>query len=461
MALPCQATADSATVAGSGRRAENGGVTLRSAPTLVDLRRACQQPYAAWLDSALADGRSGVTSFLGGEPFLVMRSRGEAIELWTRGATHRFSGDPFATLRELLRENARKAEGVQTGGRLPAALGYLSYELKRFVERVPQRAVDDLALPECYLCFYDRVQAFDARPLAVDAASLPRVSPLGETDAPPSNFTRREYVDAVRRALDYIVAGDIYQVNLSQRFCLPLPGDPLETYLELRRRNPAPFAAYLNLPEAQLLSASPERFLRLEAGSRRVQTRPIKGTRPRGRWPEEDERLARELLSSEKDRAENVMIVDLERNDLGRVAEVGSVRVRELAALETFPTVHHLTSTIEATLGEGRDAVDLLRATFPGGSITGAPKIRAMEIIDELEPTARSVYTGAIGRLGFDGSLDLSIAIRTIIAKDGVAYFQAGGGIVADSDPELEYEETLHKAAGLMSVLAAEPSRTG
>jgi para-aminobenzoate synthetase component 1 len=270
-----------------------------------------------------------------------------------------------------------------------------------------------------------------------------------------------EYVTAVRRALDYIVAGDIYQVNLSQRFQLPLPGGPLETYLELRRRNPAPFAAYLNLPQAQVLSASPERFLRFDAASRRIQTRPIKGTRPRGRTAGEDEALARELLASGKDRAENVMIVDLERNDLGRVAAVGSVRVSELAALETFPTVFHLTSTVEATLREGGDAIDLLRATFPGGSITGAPKIRAMEIIDELEPTARGVYTGAIGRVGFDGSLDLNIAIRTIIAKDGTAYFQAGGGIVADSDPESEYEETLHKAMGLASVLRPAPSRAG
>jgi para-aminobenzoate synthetase component 1 len=428
-------------------------VIVRSQPSLADLRRACEQPHAVWLDSALVDGRSGAVSFLGVEPFLVMRSRGDAIELWTRGATHRFDGDPFETLRELLRENAGRPDG--------AALGYLSYELKRFVERVPELAADDLELPECCLCFYERVAAFDASPLAVEAAALPRVSPLGEVRAPPGNFSRRAYVGAVRRALDYIVAGDIYQVNLSQRFRLPLPGDPLEAYLELRRRNPAPFAAYLNLPEAQVLSASPERFLRLDSVSRRIETRPIKGTRPRGRWPEEDEWLAQELLGSEKDRAENVMIVDLERNDLGRVAEIGSVRVRELAALETFPTVFHLTSTIEARLRQDRDAVDLLRATFPGGSITGAPKIRAMEIIDELEPTARSVYTGAIGRLGFDGSLDLNIAIRTIIAKGDVAYFQAGGGIVADSDPELEYEETLYKAAGLASALAGERSGAG
>jgi para-aminobenzoate synthetase component 1 len=213
--------------------------------------------------------------------------------------------------------------------------------------------------------------------------------------------------------------------------------------------NPAPFAAFLNLPEVQVLSASPERFLHFDPTSRRVQTRPIKGTRPRGRTPERDRALSRELLSSEKDLAENVMIVDVERNDLGRVAEIGSVRVPHLAALERFATVFHLTSTVEARLRDGCDVVDLLLATFPSGSITGAPKIRAMEIIDELEPTARSVYTGAIGYIGFDGVVDLNIAIRTILVKGETAYFQAGGGIVADSDPELEYQETLDKASAL------------
>jgi para-aminobenzoate synthetase component 1 len=257
----------------------------------------------------------------------------------------------------------------------------------------------------------------------------------------------------VQRARDYIFAGDIYQVNLSQRFQLPLAGEAFDAYLRLRRRNPAPFGAYINLPEVQVLSASPERFLRFDPVSRCVQTRPIKGTRPRGRTVGEDEELAQELVVSEKDRAENVMIVDLERNDLGRVAEIGSVRVTELASLEAFPTVFHLTSTVEATLREDRGLVDLLLATFPGGSITGAPKIRAMEIIDELEPTARSVYTGAIGYIGFDGAVDLSLVIRTILVREGIAYFQAGGGIVADSDPAMEYQETLHKARALSEAL--------
>jgi para-aminobenzoate synthetase component 1 len=334
------------------------------------------------------------------------------------------------------------------------AVGYLAYDLKRFIEEVPRRAVDDLGLPECYLCFYDDIVRFDPRLTAADCQTVPRRSPLaGAVGMPAATFTPEAYRRAVERVREYIFAGDVYQVNLSQRFQLPLRGSPFDAYLRLRRVTPAPFAAYINLPEVQVLSASPERFLHFNPGTRRVQTRPIKGTRPRGRTAREDRQLAKELLESEKDRAENVMIVDLERNDLGRVAEIGSVEVTELAVLEVLPTVFHLTSTVEATLREDRDLVDLLVATFPGGSITGAPKIRAMEIIDELEPTARSVYTGAIGYIGFDGSMDLNIAIRTILVGDGEAYLQAGGGIVADSDPELEYQETLHKASALVEAV--------
>ncbi|HLA18499.1 MAG TPA: aminodeoxychorismate synthase component I [Dehalococcoidia bacterium] len=419
-------------------------------PDISDLRRVCAQPYGFWLDSALGDDRLGRASLFGAEPGLILRSRGPEIELWTRGGTQRFSGSPFETLRELLRERA---------GTPGAAVGYLAYELKRFVEDVPSAAVDDFGLPECHLCFYDRVARFDPRPLATGEAVAPRHSPLDGAAAPPSNFAPPAYKRAVQRVRDYIVAGDVYQVNLSQRFSLPLAGDPFDAYLRLRERNPAPFAAFVGMPEARVLSASPERFLSFDPVTRRVQTRPIKGTRPRGRTPEEDQTLAAELLASVKDRAENVMIVDLERNDLGRVAAVGSVRVTELAALETFPTVFHLTSTVEATLPEDRDLVDLLLAAFPGGSITGAPKIRAMEIIDELEPAARGVYTGAIGYIGFDGWMDLNIAIRTIVVIDGVAYFQSGGGIVADSDPEMEYRETLHKAWALADAVTGASRR--
>ena len=413
-------------------------------PPSAENEALCREPMAFWLDSALAGPRAR-SSILGAEPFAVLRAKGRIAEIWTRGATHRMSGDPLDVLGEMLREGAGR--GMEGG-----AAGYLAYDLKGLMEEVPACAKDDLLLPDLYLAFYESFRRFESchepgNGVAASAAGL------AEMDALPSNMTTAEYLSAVGRALDYIRAGDIYQVNLSRRFSSPLAGDPFSAYLELRAVNPAPFAAYLNFPEVQVLSASPERFLKFDAASRLVETRPIKGTRPRGQTLEEDERLAAELLASEKDRAENVMIVDLERNDLGRVAEIGSVEVTGLFELESFATVHHLTSTIVARLKEDVDCVGLVRASFPGGSITGAPKIRAMEIIDELEPTARGVYTGSIGYFGFDGSLDLNIAIRTIVVRDGRAYFQAGGGIVADSDPWAEHEETLQKARAMAAVL--------
>jgi para-aminobenzoate synthetase component 1 len=266
-----------------------------------------------------------------------------------------------------------------------------------------------------------------------------------------ANFSHDGYLRAVANAREYICAGDIFQVNLSQRFDVDINISPYELYKCLRKINPAPFASYLNFEGVSIVGASPERFLKLRGDL--VETRPIKGTKPRGRTPEEDQALAQSLLRSVKDRAENIMIVDLERNDIGRVCRYGTVRVAELAILETYPTVFHLTSTVVGQLGEGKHRLDLLKATFPGGSITGAPKVRAMEIIDELEPTRRSVYTGALGYLGFNGDMDLNIVIRTIIIKDGRAYFQVGGAIVYDSVPEAEYIETLDKGKALMQAL--------
>jgi para-aminobenzoate synthetase component 1 len=270
-----------------------------------------------------------------------------------------------------------------------------------------------------------------------------------------ANFTPEEYIKAVDRVREYIAAGDVFQVNLSQRFEANLKVSPYELFRRLRQVNPAPFASYLNFGEVTIASASPERFLKVQGDL--VETRPIKGTRPRGRDLAEDESLAQELLHSIKDKAENVMIVDLERNDLGRVCRYGSIKVTELAILETFPTVFHLTSTVVGRLRQGESNIDLLKATFPGGSITGAPKIRAMEIIDELEPTKRSVYTGSIGYLGFDGDIDLNIVIRTFLIKKDKAYFQVGGGIVYDSNPQAEYIETLDKAKALIQALQLAP----
>ena len=269
-----------------------------------------------------------------------------------------------------------------------------------------------------------------------------------------SSFTHEGYLHAVNRVREYILAGDIFQTNLSQRFEAPLEELPWDLYRRLRSQNAAPFAAYLDFPEALILSASPERFLRVTP-DRHVETRPIKGTRPRGVGPEHDAALGQALTESAKDRSENLMIVDLIRNDLSRVCSPGTVRVQELFALEHFATVHHLVSTVVGQLRAGTDALDLLRAAFPGGSITGAPKLRAMEIIAELEPSARGVYCGAIGYLGLSGALDTSIPIRTAVVRDGRVYLSAGGGIVADSDAEQEYRETLDKARGMIDALIA------
>jgi para-aminobenzoate synthetase component 1 len=252
---------------------------------------------------------------------------------------------------------------------------------------------------------------------------------------------------------DYIYAGDIFQANLSQRFEAPFSENPWAFYRRLRTRNAAPFAAFLDFPDAAILSASPERFLQVEVGGR-VETRPIKGTSPRGVGPEHDGALGAALIESAKDRAENLMIVDLMRNDLSRVCAPGSVRVPELFALERYATVHHLVSTVVGQLADGADALDLIRATFPGGSITGAPKVRAMEIIAELEPSQRGVYCGSIGYWSVTGALDTSIAIRTALALGNRLYFSAGGGVVADSRPDQEYRETLDKARGIIDVLA-------
>jgi para-aminobenzoate synthetase component 1 len=476
----------------------------------VALARDCAAPF--WLDSGLDVGDQGRFSFLGAEPVGRLRNRGLWNELWWEERHVAWRGDPFdAICRILGRRQISLPEGAPpfVGG----AVGYLGYGLRHHVERLPRRGRDDLGLPDCALAFYDAVLAYehatgaftlcsiDPRGRAAkrlrevvgslhDAGSEPAIEVApGTAGSPPSrtpfrvgagrlpavpaavstagltaalrprdrtpdlrcNFTRPAYLRAVQRVLDYIAAGDIYQVNLSQRFSTSYAGDALDLYRRLRRQTPAPFGAYVGFEEAAILSASPERFLQIRG--REVITRPIKGTRPRGGTPDEDRRLAAELLASEKDRAELVMIVDLERNDLGKVCEYGSVHVPELVRLEEHPTVLHLVATVAGRLRPEVTPVECLRACFPGGSITGAPKIRAMEIIEELEPTQRGPYTGAIGYLGWDGAVDLNIAIRTIVVANGEAHFQVGGGIVADSDPEAEYEETLHKGRALMRAL--------
>lgn len=442
------------------------------------LARLPREPYRFLLESQGGPPEVARYSFLGHRPFMRLQSRGRTVTWWEDGIARSREGDPLQAMESALERYSVAAAPAWlpfSGG----AVGYFSYDLGRQIESLPGTAHDDLALPELWLAFYDHLIAIDhqarrghviALPLpgrerlAVEAGErlarlvdeqttashLEAASPVGGLQ---SNFSRATYYQAVGRALDYIRAGHIYQVNLSQRFYAPWGGGAEFLYRRLRANNPAPFAAFIDAGDFQLVSASPERFLLYDPATRRIETRPIKGTRPRGGTPAEDERLKAELLASEKDAAELVMIVDLERNDLGRVSEYGSVGVPDLRRVEAYPTVWHTVATVEGRLREGLTRADLLRATFPGGSITGAPKIRAMQIIEELEGLRRHVYCGAIGYLGFDGGLDLNIAIRTITLKDGLAYFHAGGGIVADSRPETEYDETLHKACALAGAL--------
>jgi para-aminobenzoate synthetase component 1 len=450
-------------------------------------------PWSFFLDSGINPYGLGRYSFIGSDPFLVLSSRGGDIQMVSPDDRISLRGNPFDILREQLnRYNIDKSKYPVpfVGG----AVGYLGYDLCHFIERLPVTTRDDVMLPDCCMAFYDSVLAYDHvenRVYAI-ASGLPEVDGVrkerkarqridelthlvrrngnnnGEKCATrissrsrfmdvndsaefSSNFKRDEYIKAVENAIEYIANGDIFQVNLSQRFESDLTCDPYDLYLRLRGINPSPFACYLNFGDVTVAGASPERFLHL--GRNVVETRPMKGTRPRGRSPVEDELLEAELVKSEKDRAENIMIVDLERNDLGKVCEYGSVKVRDLCTLEKYATVFQLTSTVAGRLREDKDSIDLLKAAFPGGSVTGAPKVRAMEIIDELEPTRRGIYTGSVGYLGFDGCMDLNIVIRTFVIKGDRVYFQVGGGIVSDSDPQAEYQETLDKAQALMAAL--------
>lgn len=458
-------------------------------------------PYPLLLDSAGGLPSVARYSYLTADPFLTLRVDAHGVWIDDGQGERRRDGDPFAVLAELLVPyHLPLQEGLPPfqGG----AAGYWSYELGRYLERLPGRAAEDLPLPRLCIGLYDWALAYDHAaqrgwllatgwPSGTERAARRRVEwaqeRLAGLDRQPerhngrvnhneahiadephvaehqgqkptrvegATFTRATYEAAVRRVKEYIAAGDVYQVNLSQRLHAALPCAPWPLYERLRRASAAPFGAFLGLPGGSaILSASPELFVRVQG--RRVETRPIKGTRPRGVTPAQDAALRAELRSSEKDRAENLMIVDLLRNDLGRVCAAGSVRVSDLFAVEQHPTVWQQVSTVTGLLAAGAGALDLLRACFPGGSVTGAPKIRAMEVIDELEPVARGVYCGAIGYVAFNGAMETSIPIRTIVATGGRAYLNVGGGIVADSDPAAEYVETLDKARGALLALRA------
>ena len=430
------------------------------------LKAVADRPYPALLESARPGAPLGRYSICCWAPFAVIRCvEGRVtVECQRGGGRTELPGDPFRALSEEFARHRLDAPGFElpfAGG----AVGYFSYDLRHRVEALPRRCDYDVPVPEFILGLYDRALVFDHRRGVTEwvgpAGAEPELPEPAESEEPmpvspvrlEANFTREDYLAAVRRAKDYIAAGDIFQVNLSQRFSGECASDGVAVYSRLRHVNPAPFAAYLRYPELEVISSSPERFLLLDGDT--VSTRPIKGTRPRREGDELfNRRMRDELQASAKDHAELTMIVDLERNDLGRVCNYGTVRVAEHAVIEAYPTVLHLVSTVEGRLyRREHDEFSLIRATFPGGSITGAPKIRAMEIIEELEPHARNVYTGAIGYVSFHGRMDLNIAIRTMVRAQGRVHVQVGGGIVADSDPALEYEETLHKGQAIFQAL--------
>ena len=437
------------------------------------------RPWAVFLDSGLHHPGQARYDIIAAEPYIRLVTRGALTEVHAEH-TELSRADPFELLRQYVAmDTACPPKGLPSGraGELPfsgGAIGYFGYDLTRRIERLPARARDAERIPDMVIGIYDWAVVVDHSErrawlagqgrdpdtdlkwnalvrLFTDTPPERRRAPFRVTSPVTSNLTPQHYGRAFERVLDYISAGDCYQVNLAQRFSAEASGDPWLAYQRLRLINPAPYSAFLSTPYAQILSASPERFLRVE--NRQVETKPIKGTRPRAGHPRLDAELIAELVASEKDRAENLMIVDLLRNDLSKNCELGSVKVPKLFEVESFATVHHLVSTVTGRLAQGRDAIDLLRGAFPGGSITGAPKVRAMQIIEEIEPHRRGVYCGAIGYVGYDGNMDTNIAIRTLVHSHGTVRFWAGGGIVADSKRDAEYQETFDKAAALLSLL--------
>ncbi|WP_082628326.1 aminodeoxychorismate synthase component I [Aeromonas allosaccharophila] len=434
--------------------------------------RLQHQPWAMLLESAGPLGADNGVDIISADPLATLETRGLATTLTRHGETSEHHEDPLALLARTQQQLLGELDLCAT--RLPfigGALGLFGYDLGRRFERLPVQAAADIAVPDMAVGIYDwallrNVASGDwqlvhwgdeaglAKRLAwleqQQAAPPPAFALLGEWQ---SNMSRAEYGEKFARIQEYLAAGDCYQINLTQRFSASYQGDEWQAYCLLAAANKAPFSAFIRLPDSALLSLSPERFLLLDG--RHIETKPIKGTRPRHPDPATDRQVALELAQADKDRSENLMIVDLLRNDIGRVSRPGSVSVPHLFSVESFPAVHHLVSTIHGELDARWQGVDLLRACFPGGSITGAPKIRAMEIIEELEPQRRNAYCGSIGYLSQHGRMDTSICIRTLIAEAGRLHCWAGGGIIADSDADSEYQETYDKVARILPQLSA------
>lgn len=448
--------------------------------------KLCPEGPACLLESAAGGEQVARYSFIGYNPFLTLRGEKSGVELaWRDGRRERRLGSPLAVLRKLSQEFR-----LETPPSLPrfcgGAVGYFSYDIVSSLESVGEMPPDELGLPDVYLQFMENVVVFDHfthrmhlvvnRPVLKGEFSLAKLEaeqalqemakslagplpPVTEqvksaVAVPEANMSEAEFLQKVRIAREYISAGDIFQVVLSRRFKVPVEENPFVVYRKLRSVNPSPYMFFLRNQEVTLVGASPEMLTRVEGQT--VTTRPIAGTRRRGGDEEEDLALERELVSDRKELAEHVMLVDLGRNDIGRVARYGTVSVREYARVERFSHVMHLVSEVTGKLAEGRDAIDALIACFPAGTLTGAPKVRAMEIINELEPVARGPYGGAVGYLDFSGNMDTCITIRTLVIKNGTAYIQTGAGIVADSVPEQEYRETLHKAKAMLATLGVD-----
>ncbi|MDF2682814.1 MAG: pabB [Brevibacillus sp.] len=473
--------------------------TRRPWPAQLDPWQVLTTLHPSLQDAVLLEsGRAGRYTFLAYEPIAALRSKqGETMISYPDGRIENAASDPVAALRELLAAYQTPVIPDMpdfSGG----AVGYMSYDMNRFFEpSLPQIATDDLQLPDLYvmimqdLLVFDHVtremiflthlasdhlneetyrKAAESRVQRADALEglvmaeddidwdALRKRPLAQQTPVSVSFGKDQFEDAVRRIQEYIAQGDVFQVNLSVRQSKPMKVTAPDVYGVLRKLNPSPYMGYLSFPEFQLVSASPELLVKVKGGE--VHTRPIAGTRPRGQTDEQDEALARELIDNEKERAEHVMLVDLERNDLGRVCRFGSVEVSEFMVVEKYSHVMHIVSHVKGELAADKDAFDAVAAAFPGGTITGAPKVRTMEIIEELEPVKRGMYTGSIGWFGFNGEVEVNIAIRTMVVKDGMAHVQAGAGIVIDSVPEAEYAESLKKAEALWKALELSEQRT-
>ncbi len=454
-------------------------------PVSAYMKIAKDQPYSFLLESVEQADVIGRYSFLGANPSIIFKSRGNQVTIRRDGAVESFeSDDALGDLRRLM----SVYEPVHVEG-LPSfhggAVGYISYDQARSFEDLPDNNPDPLELPDVYFLITDTILIFDhvrnrlmivsnahieGDPEAayreavdkIDALEAQLRKPLvvtqervhsGEIDETiRSNFTRDEFCGAVESAKEYIRAGDVFQVVISQRFERDVYTSPTNLYRALRCINPSPYMTLMRYPEFTLVGSSPE--VMTQVSGRHCMVRPIAGTRPRGKTVDEDQALERELLADEKELAEHIMLVDLGRNDIGRVSKIGSVHPLYLKRIERYSHVMHIVSQVEGELDDDADAYDALRATFPMGTVSGAPKIRAMEIIDELETVRRGPYSGGAGHISFSGDMDTCIIIRTMVVKDGVAYLQAGAGIVFDSDPEREYEETRHKAEAMFQAVA-------